>query len=37
MFEALQLLKSGYHQGHISATAQAEFTAAREYPDMDIM
>jgi len=26
-FEALQLLKSAYHQGHISATAQAEFSA----------
>jgi hypothetical protein len=24
-FEALQLLKSAYHQGHISTTAQAEF------------
>jgi hAT family C-terminal dimerisation region len=26
-FEALQLLKSAYRQGHISATAQAEFAA----------
>ncbi|KAG1773429.1 hypothetical protein EDD22DRAFT_946865 [Suillus occidentalis] len=36
-FEALQLLKSGYHQGHISAMAQATFAAAHEYPDMDIV
>jgi hypothetical protein len=27
MFKALQLLKSTYHQGHISATVQAEFSA----------
>jgi hypothetical protein len=26
-FEALQLLKSAYRQGHISATSQAEFAA----------
>jgi hypothetical protein len=26
-FEALQLLKSAYRQGHISATVQAEFSA----------
>jgi hypothetical protein len=26
-FEALQFLKSAYRQGHISATAQAEFAA----------
>jgi hypothetical protein len=37
MFEALQLLKSGYRQSHISAMAQAEFATAREYPDMDIV
>ncbi|KAG1827950.1 ribonuclease H-like domain-containing protein [Suillus subalutaceus] len=34
-FEALQLLKSGHRQGHISATVQAEFAAAHEHYAMD--
>jgi len=29
--------KSGYHQGHISATAQAEFAAARECYVVDMV
>ncbi|KAG1843931.1 hypothetical protein DFJ58DRAFT_844168 [Suillus subalutaceus] len=36
-FEALQLLKSGYRQGHISATAQAEFATAHEYYVVDMV
>jgi hypothetical protein len=34
-FEALQLLKSGYRQGHISTMVQAEFAAAHEHSAMD--
>jgi len=34
-FEALQLLKSAYCQGHVSATTQAEFTAARIHHNME--
>jgi hypothetical protein len=37
MFEVLQLLKSGYCQGHTSAMAQAEFAAAHEYPVVEMV
>jgi len=35
-FGALQLLKSGYRQGHISAAAQAELAVPRAHSPIDI-